>query len=131
MATAKVKIKKEKVLEALRATLEAKKAYPENYKKALAQYEKEMTVFNNKVAALVKGKKPTTIEYQEWREEGSVRLTFKIDLKGITEPTRPQHWADWTLKGEITEIEQSIRLLEMCDDSDVSATLLKSFAQYL
>lgn len=127
----KVRIKKDKVIEALSAKLKEKQDYPEVYKKAYAQYEKELEAFKKRVLALKKAK-PDEIDFREWRGTTDLILTFKVELpKGLKKPEQPESVNEWRLKEEISEIQQAIRMLELCEDDEVTSTLIKSFSQYL
>lgn len=130
-----VKIKKGLVLEALRKTLSAKLSAKENYAKEHAKWEKAHKAWQKAVAKKVgKSATPDSVEIRNYHyQEGKVRveMTYLVKLDGLKEPEAPERLNDWQLKEQVQEIENAIRMLEMCDDDVINTSTYKAISQYL
>lgn len=130
-----VKIKKDKVLEALRKTLSAKLSAKENYAKDHAKWEREHKAWQRAVAKKVgKNATPDEVEIRNYHyQEGKVKveMTYFVKLDGLKEPEQPERQNDWQIKEQVQEIENAIRMLEMCDDDVINTSTYKAISQYL
>lgn len=128
-----VKIKKDKVLKALRTSLSKRMTWKEDYAKERAKYEKAHKAWETAVIKKVgKTTKPSEISVRNWG--GDVRVEFEYNLKRKSlpdEPDAPETKNDWQVKQEIEEIENAIRMLEMSDDEIINTSTYRSIAGYL
>ena len=133
-----VKIATSKVIEALEKTLVEKKAYSDNYKKQMAQYKIDLANWEADVAKLMN----TTIKPNEvrvsrkfsWSPERGYQIvaTYDVDFDKVKpQPEAPEHISEHSLKEQINEIENAIRILKMTDEEVVSTSTYNSIARFL
>lgn len=130
-----VKIKKGKVIQALRKTLADKLSAKDTYAKDYAKYEKDKKAWQKAVVKKVgKNAVPDEVEIRNYHyQEGKVKveMTYYIKLGDLKEPEQPERQNDWQVKEQVQEIENAIRMLEMCDDDIINTTTYKAISQYL
>lgn len=135
MSKLNVKIKKDKVITALRKTLAEKRSAKENYAKAHAKWEKEHKAWQKAVAKKVgKNAVPDEVEIRNYHYQGDkvkVEMTYFVKLDNLKEPEQPERLNDWQIKEAVEEIENAIRMLEMCDDDVINTSTYKAISQYL
>lgn len=130
----KVTIKKDKVIKALKATLDNLENHKGAYQKAYDQYEKAQKAFEAKVKKLIK---PSTKveDVSVWtHRDNTTTITLKYEItlpKGLVAPEQPTHKNDWQINQEKEEISSAIKMLEMCEDDKIGMTLYKTIAKYL
>lgn len=128
-----VKIKKDKVLKALRTSLSKRMTWKDDYAKERAKYEKAQKAWENAVIKKVgKNTKPSEISVRVWGDKVRVQYEFNLKLKAFPdEPQAPETKNDWQVRQEIEEIENAIRMLEMSDDEIINTSTYRSIAGYL
>ena len=127
-----VKVRTEKVLEALNTALTERKQRIADYEKAEAEYKKAEKEFLNSVAELFRSGKGKTLSVKKaWREDSKYEITveFPASVKPPVEPEKDYN--DWGLKTEIEELENAIALLRMTDEEFVSTSTYKGVARLI
>jgi hypothetical protein len=134
-----VKVKVSVLLEALKKALDERAKRFANNDKLEAEYDKAVEAYNTNLLKLVKaGKgKVTEATTSRWRPNNkekvvTIQATFEFPKSTIgSEPESPELYKEWNWKADREALEQAIRVLEMTDQEYVSATTLKSVAEYL
>ena len=133
-----VKIATSKVIEALEKTLVEKKAYSDNYKKQMAQYKRDLDKWEKDVASLMNTTiKPDDVRVNRkfsWSPEKGYQIvaTYYVDFDAVApQPESPEAISEHTLKEQISEIENAIRILKMTDEEVVSTSTYNSIARFL
>ena len=133
-----VKVATSKVIKALESALVKKQNSKETYRVENEKYQKALAKWEKDVATLVKsGTKPNKIHVSQkshWRESDGYEVTFTFDIdfdKVAQKPEQPESVHDYTLKAEIEEIENAIRILKMTDEETVSTSTYNAIARYL
>lgn len=131
--TTKVTIKKDKVIKALRETLKAKQNHKADYEKASKAYEKATEAWEKKVRRLITSStKVTGIRVGYNNKE--ITLDYAVTLPKALEnerPESPERFQDWQIKQEVEEITSIIKMLDMAEDTTISASAYKNLAKYL
>jgi ABC-type Zn uptake system ZnuABC Zn-binding protein ZnuA len=133
-----VKIATSKVIEALEKSLVEKKAYSDNYKKEMATYKRDLEKWETDVAKLLNtGIKPDHIRISRrfsWSPERGYEIiaNYNVDFDAVApQPEAPEHISEHTLKEQINEIENAIRILKMTDEEVVNTSTYNSIARFL
>ena len=133
-----VKIATSKVIEALEKALVEKKAYSDNYKKQMAQYKSDLEKWEKEVASLINTSiKPDDVRVSRrysWSPEKGYQIvaTYGVDFDKVApQPEAPEHISESTLKEQISEIENAVRILKMTDEEVVSTSTYNSIARFL
>jgi len=137
--TLQVKVKVSVLLSALNKALDERAKRFANNDKVEAEYDKAVEAYNANLLKLVKaGKgKVTEATASRWRPNQkdkvvTIQATFEFPKSAIgNEPDSPELYKEWEWKRDREVLEQAIRVLEMTDQEYVSATTLKSVAEYL
>ena len=133
-----VKIATSKVIEALEKALVEKKAYSDNYKKEMAKYKSDLDKWEKEVASLINTTiKPNDVRVSRkysWSAERGYQIVASYDVdfdKVAPQPEAPEHISESTLKEQINEIENAVRILKMTDEEVVSTSTYNSIARFL
>ena len=133
-----VKIATTKVIEALEKALVEKKAYSDNYKKQMAQYKIDLEKWETEVAKLINTTiKPDDVRVTRkfsWSPERGYQIiaTYNVDFDKVEpQPEAPEHISEHSLKEQINEIENAVRILKMTDEEVVSTSTYNSIARFL
>ena len=136
-----VKVKVSVLLPALKKSLDERAKRFANNDKLEAEYEKAQEAYNANLLKLIKAGKgkvteaSTTHRYYRPSEKNktiNIVATFEFPKSAIgDEPSMPDTYKEWTWKQDREALEQAIRVLEMTDQEYVSASTLKSVAEYL
>jgi hypothetical protein len=135
-----VKIKVSVLLPALKKSLAERAKRFANNDKLQAEYEKAQEAYNAQLLKLVKAGKGKVTEAEKthyYRHNSSdktvaIRATFEFPKSIIgDEPASPDLYKEWSWRNDREALEQAIRVLEMTDQEYVSASTLKSVAEYL
>ena len=133
-----VKIATSKVIEALEKALAEKKSYGEKYKSEKAQYDKDLANWENEVSSMIiKSAKPEQVRVgnrYSWSPEKGYEIvaTYNVAFDSVPpKPEAPDYISESTLKEQISEIENAVRILKMTDEEIVSTSTYNSIARYL
>lgn len=134
-----VKVSTAKVLNALKEALDSRKKILADAEKARQQYEKDKKDFLDQVGKLFregKGKVVSVDPYHSYRlrdEEISPRFTIVAEMpKNLKMPVEPeQEHAHWSVKTEIEELENAIKILSLTDEEYVSTNTYNGVARYI
>lgn len=137
--TLQVKVKTSVLLSALKKALDERAKRFANNDKLEAEYKKAEEAYNANLLKIVKaGKgKIVGVNTARWTPNNkenisTIEATFEFPKSAIgNEPERPDIYKEWEWKRDSEALEQAIRVLEMTDQEYVSATTLKSVAEYL
>lgn len=125
----KVKETLEKRLAKVKKDYATQEVNEKAYNKAMDKWRKEVNLL---VPKLIKDATDTRFNV---RYDGALNVEFNIpkgEYELPTEPTRDYETLhQWQYKETVEEIEQAIRVLEMCEDTHVSASFTKSISKYL
>ena len=128
-----VKVRTDKVLEALNKALSERKQKQTDHDKAVKEHKKaEADFFASLTEAFRAGKgKVTSVTNGGWREETKYVFTveFPASMKPPVEPERDHNY--WSLNTEIEELENAIALLSMTDEEFVSTSTYKGVARLI
>ena len=131
-----VKVPRTKVIKALEQALVKLET---NYKNQAAN-EKKYDIAVDKWRAQVAKLAVAKINKAEGlaantRYTGDVVVTFSLPAGTITVPTEPEKdyevMSDWQYKDSKEEIENAIRVLNMCDDEHISTATYGGISKYL
>lgn len=99
------------------------------YQKAMDKWRKEANLL---VPKLIKDAVDVRFNV---RYDGQLNVEFNIAKGSYELPDEPKRefesLHEWQYKETVEEIEQAIRVLEMCEDTHVSASFTKSISKYL
>ena len=133
-----VKIATSKVIEALEKALVEKKAYSDNYKKQMAKYKSDLEKWEKEIASLlntgIKADQVRVSRKYSWSPERGYEIvaTYGVDADKVApQPEAPEHISQSTLKEQINEIENAVRILKMTDEEVVSTSTYNSIARFL
>jgi hypothetical protein len=137
MARANVKISTSKIIDLLRKKAsETSKQLAEipvlekKYKSAVEAWDKKA------IASVPKTAKPSRVDtqiirYGEWEGFVKIEVTHYVPVAKIGDyPERNAH-SDYQLKQTLSELERTIKLLELTDDETVSASTYRNLAELL
>lgn len=130
-----VKVRTDKVLEALRKALDERNQKVADYEKAVKEHKKALKEFHDSLAELFRsGKgKVTHVTQNSWRDDESNKyqlvVEFPASVKAPKEPEKDHN--DWGMKSEIEELENAIALLSMTDEEFVSTSTYKGVARLI
>ena len=132
-----VKIRKEKVINALEVKLATVKADKANEKVNEGKYEKEMEKWKKELvkfatANFTKAENVRT-NYRSWNN--TLNIDFDLTITGQDIPKEPEREGnvmhDHTYKEIVEEIENAIRILQMSDEEVINTSTYNSIARYL
>ena len=133
-----VKIATSKVIEALEKSLAEKKSYKDKYKAEKAKYDADLANWETEVAKLINTTiKPDDVRVSRkfsWSPEKGYQIiaTYNVDFDKVEpQPEAPEHIGEHSLKEQINEIENAIRILKMTDEEVVSTSTYNSIARFL
>lgn len=133
-----VKIATSKVIEALEKSLAEKKSYKDKYKAEKAQYDKDLAKWEADVASLlntgIKADQVRVGRKFSWSPEKGYEIiaTYYVDVDAVaSQPEAPENISEHTLKEQISEIENAVRILKMTDEEVVSTSTYNSIARFL
>lgn len=148
--TLTVKVPRTKLIEALTRAADDRRQFVEDYEKAVEKWRLELTKAEKEFFAKMKSNKVKTSHFnmshkEAWHEydptgrnekEMDVTITFRVSAKTLNMPAEPENKYKnsrygWSLKEDIREIENAIRILNLSTDEFVSTSTYKSVAQYL
>lgn len=129
----KVSIKKDRVIKALEATLKAKQNHKAEYEKAYKAYVKAQEAWDKKVRRLIKpSTKVTGIRVNYSNTEVTLDYAIVVPSSLLSErPDSPDRIPDYQIKNEVDEITSIIKMLEMAEDTTITASAYKNLAKYL
>jgi hypothetical protein len=129
----KVSIKKDKVIKALEATLKSKNNHKAEYDKAKKDYDKAEEAWQKKVRRLIKPSTKITAIRVHWNNnEVALDYAVKVPEALVNErPESPDRIPDYQIRSEVEEITSIIKMLEMAEDTVISASAYKNLAKYL
>jgi hypothetical protein len=130
-----VKVSRIKLLEQLKGSLRKAKAIIDQHAKDTAEYDKKIEVIEKKVLNNIgKGKvtefRDTTGHYDRVNNVIEYRFTVTFPDTFFVKPEAPQ-LADTLNSFERSELEQIIKMLELCDDEYVSTGVYGNVARYI
>jgi len=132
-----VKIRKEKVINALEVKLATVKADKANEKVNEGKYEKELEKWRKDLvkiatANFAKAENVRT-NYRSWNN--TLNIDFDLTLTGKDIPKEPERegnvMRDHEYKEIVEEIENAIRILQMSDEEVINTSTYNSIARYL
>jgi hypothetical protein len=132
-----VKIRKEKVINALEVKLATVKANKANEKVIEGKYEKELEKWKKDLVkiATVNFAKAENVRtnYRSWNN--TLNIDFDLTLTGEDIPKEPERegnvMRDHEYKEIVEEIENAIRILQMSDEEVINTSTYNSIARYL
>ena len=130
-----VRVSRIKLLEQLKEALRKAKAISDQYDKAKAEYDKKVEVIEKKVLNnMGKGKvtefRDTTGHYDRANNLIEYRFTVTFPDNFFVKPEAPDY-PDTLSSFDRSELEQIIKMLELCDDEFVSTGVYGNVARYL
>lgn len=136
-----VRIKTEKVIASLEASLEKMRQDKESEKARKEKYEKDYEAWLEKVRKYAlslpkpKDTKNLTVgstHYGRPPKEYTVQMTVQVPADKIpARPEQPETMSDWEYREAVENIENALRLLKMTDQEEVSTGTYNKIAQYL
>ena len=133
-----VKIATSKVIEALEKSLAEKNAYRDEYKVLKAQYDKDLANWENEVSTkILKVGKPDQVRVSNrysWSPEKGYEIvaTFIVPFDSVPpKPEAPEYISESTIREDIKEMENAVRILKMTDEEVVSTSTYNSIARFL
>ena len=136
-----VKVSTAKVLTALKEALDSRKKMLADAEKARQQYEKDKKDFLDQVGKLFregKGKIVLVEPQYGYRhrlsdEDLSPQYNVRVEMpKSLKMPVEPeQEHAHWSVKSEIEELENAIKILSLTDEEYVSTNTYNGVARYI
>lgn len=125
-----VKVRKEKVLEALKSRLTANASSLATNKAIDEQYQADLKKWNERI--LKDYASQLELDSINTRWNGQIEVTYK-KINDFDIPNQPKRPDTENVLGsyEVQEIENAVRILEMSDEEYVNATTMKSIAGYL
>ena len=133
MARANVRISVEKVLDLLRKKQAELQKQSDEYQANVSKWEKAVQAWEKRVVSgISKSAKPYEVgvsqpAYGENRGKTVVTLTYVLDKKADSKPASPDYVSTHTIQ----EIDRTIKLLELTDDEQVSASVYRNIADLL
>ena len=137
MARANVRISTAKVLDLLRTKAKETAKQLAELPAAEKKYEAAIEAWRKKVVASIgKTTKPhevsvVTSTYGEYRDHIKVELTYLVPKSKVAERPERLLGNEYALKNNLSELEQTIKLLELTEDDTVSATAYRNLAELL
>lgn len=140
MSTVKVKVKVSVLIAHLEKALAEREARFKNQAKEQEKYEKAVEAYNLAVLKLIKAGKGKLSDachnsyYDRANKKNEVQFSVTVLFpKSLLpkEPERPDTYHEHTFRCESEEIKQAIRVLNLTEDSLVSASTYNSVAKYL
>ena len=130
-----VKVSRVKLLGQLKEALRKAKAMSDDYDKAKAKYDEKIEAIEKKVLGnLGKGKvtefRDTTGHYDKVNKVIEYRFTVTFPDTFFVKPEAPDY-PEMLCKFQRDELEQIIKMLELCDDETVSTGVYGDVARYL
>ena len=130
-----VKVSRVKLLGQLKEALRKAKSVSDDYDKAKANYDKKIEAIEKKVLGnLGKGKvtefRDTTGHYDRANKVIEYRFTVTFPDTFFVKPEAP-NYPEMLCKFQRDELEQIIKMLELCDDDTVSTGVYGDVARYL
>ena len=130
-----VKVSRVKLLGQLKEALRKAKAMSDDYDKAKAKYDEKIEAIEKKVLGnLGKGKvtefRDTTGHYDKVNKVIEYRFTVTFPDTFFVKPEAPDY-PEMLCKFQRDELEQIIKMLELCDDDTVSTGVYGDVARYL
>ena len=130
-----VKVSRVKLLGQLKEALRKAKAMSDDYDKAKAKYDEKIEAIEKKVLGnLGKGKvtefRDTTGHYDRANKVIEYRFTVTFPDTFFVKPEAPDY-PEMLCKFQRDELEQIIKMLELCDDDTVSTGVYGDVARYL
>lgn len=134
--TINVKVPTKKIISALEDSLKKRKQKIADYEKEVAEYEKyEKEIGQTIVEAVTAGKvKITSVRegYHNWRSDKNQTYVLEVAVpKSLIKLKEQPVNNTYTLKQEIEEIENAVRILKMTDAEEVSTSTYAGVARYL
>lgn len=135
-----VKVSTAKVLTALKEALDSRKKILADADNARKQYEKDKKDFLDQVGKMFrdgKGKVVSVDPYMAYRhhrdDETSPRFSIIVEMpKTVKLPVEPeQEHSHWSVKAEIEELENAIKILSLTDEEYVSTNTYNGVARYI
>ena len=130
-----VKVSRVKLLGQLKEALRKAKAMSDDYDKAKAKYDEKIEAIEKKVLGnLGKGKvtefRDTTGHYDRVNNVIEYRFTVTFPDTFFVKPEAPDY-PEMLRQFQRDELEQIIKMLELCDDDTVSTGVYGDVARYL
>jgi hypothetical protein len=135
-----VRIKTEKVIASLEASLEKMRQDKETEKARKEQYDKDLEAWQNtvkKVALDMPKPKDTdraTLGHRYGSPDKPHEVQFIVEVPANKVPPRPEApdtIPDWEYRDAVEHIENALRLLRMTDQEEVSTGTYNKIAKYL
>jgi hypothetical protein len=131
-----VKVSRVKLLGQLKEALRKAKAMSDDYDKAKAKYDEKIEAIEKKVLGnLGKGKvtefRDTTGHYDRANKVIEYRFTVTFPDTFFVKPEAPDYPLEMLNSHQRDELEQIIKMLELCDDDTVSTGVYGDVARYL
>jgi len=134
-----VKVKTQKVIDALEKALADREKRFANNDKVEAEYKKAKEKYQAELIKLAKSPKAKITEASHYshystRNKNEQEINFTVVVPATLLPKEPESrslYAEYEYKREVEEITNAIRLLSMTDDEYVNASTMKSVSQYL
>lgn len=138
-----VRIKTEKVIEALETSLETMRKDKETETARKDKYAKDLEAWEKKVKEYaLKMPKPKDTKdahfashaYYLRGNDDAIAVQFTVAVpkdKVPTRPEAPETMADWEYREAVENIENALRLLRMTDQEEVSTGTYNKIAKYL
>ena len=134
-----VKVKTDKVIDALEKAIVIREKKFADSKKAQAEFDKAMAKHKDDLVKLVKSPKVKVTEattYERWHQkneaEQEISVTIKVPKSLVPkEPENKSVYHERIYNDEVEEINNALRLLRMTDQEYVNASTMKSVSQYL
>jgi hypothetical protein len=130
-----VKVSRIKLLEQLKSSLRKATAISNDYDKATVEHDKEVKAIHAKVVKnLGKGKviecRDSTGHYERVNKVVEYTITVTFPDTFFVKPKSPEY-PEMLNKFERSELEQIIKMLELCDDEFVSTGVYGNVARYI
>ena len=125
--TVNVKVPRKKIIAALEKALQKLNTDYANQAKLQATYEAEYKKWSALVYKKVQLTKPTDIVVRYH----NVAVSFDVPKNLPEEPKQPTTMHEWQYKENKEEIENAIRVLNMCEDEFIATGTYGSITKYL
>lgn len=130
-----VKVSRIKLLEQLKGSLRKATATENDYNKATVEHDKAVKAIHAKVMKnLGKGKviecRDTTGHYERQNKVVEYTITVTFPDTFFVKPESPEY-PDMLSSYQRSELQQIIKMLELCDDEFVSTGVYGNVAQYI
>ena len=139
-----VRIKTEKVIASLEASLEKMRKEKESEKALKEKYDKDYEAWLERVKKYAlnmpkpKDTKQVTVGSSHYHLRASATKTYTVEVrhevpvdKVPPRPEEPKVISDWEFRDAVDNIENALRLLRMTDQEEVSTGTYNKIAQYL